>query len=73
METYGLHQYPGRLFIVEGVDGGRAHGDEVGRDFGDRLEVVNGLHQGDMIIENPGDTAREGVKVNPVTISELGR
>jgi RND family efflux transporter MFP subunit len=46
---------------------------EVGRDFGDRLEVVNGLHQGDMIIENPGDTAREGVKVNPVTISELGR
>jgi dTMP kinase len=21
METYGLHQYPGRLFIVEGVDG----------------------------------------------------
>jgi dTMP kinase len=21
METYGLHQYPGRLFVVEGVDG----------------------------------------------------
>src|SRR5437879_13564731 len=21
METYGRHQYPGRLFIVEGVDG----------------------------------------------------
>src|SRR2546421_12790392 len=21
METYGLHRYPGRLFIVEGVDG----------------------------------------------------
>ena len=21
METYGLHKYPGRLFIVEGVDG----------------------------------------------------
>jgi thymidylate kinase len=21
METYGTHQYPGRLFVVEGVDG----------------------------------------------------
>ncbi len=26
METYGLHVYPGRLFVVEGVDGSeKAH------------------------------------------------
>jgi len=38
----------------------------VGRDFGDRIEVLNGLHDGDSIIPNPGDNAREGLKVDPV-------
>jgi len=39
---------------------------QVGRDYGDRLEVVSGLEQGDILIPNPGDAAREGLKVNPV-------
>ena len=39
---------------------------EVGRDFGDRIEVVNGLQEGDTIIPNPGDLAREGVSVDPL-------
>jgi RND family efflux transporter MFP subunit len=39
---------------------------QVGRDYGDRLEVTGGLEQGDIIIPNPGDAAREGLKVNPV-------
>jgi len=39
---------------------------EVGRDFGDRLEVLSGLKDGDTIIENPGDYARDGIKVEPV-------
>ncbi len=39
---------------------------EVGRDYGDRLEVLSGLHEGDSIIPNPGESAREGVKVVPV-------
>lgn len=39
---------------------------EVGRDYGDRLEVMSGLQEGDLIIPNPGDTAREGLKVEPV-------
>jgi RND family efflux transporter MFP subunit len=43
---------------------------EVGRDYGDRLEVVNGLRDGDMIIPNPGDVAREGLKVDPVAPSD---
>jgi RND family efflux transporter MFP subunit len=41
---------------------------EVGRDYGDRLEVVNGLHDGDTIIPNPGDIAREGLKIDPVAL-----
>jgi RND family efflux transporter MFP subunit len=39
---------------------------EVGRDYGDRMEVMSGLREGEWIIPNPGDTAREGVKVEPV-------
>jgi len=39
---------------------------EVGRDYGDRLEIVSGLADGNTIIANPGDAAREDLKVNPV-------
>ena len=39
---------------------------EVGRDYGNRLEVISGLREGETIIANPGDIAREGVKVDPV-------
>jgi RND family efflux transporter MFP subunit len=38
----------------------------VGRDYGDRLEVMSGLREGDWIVPNPGDAAREGLKVEPV-------
>ena len=43
---------------------------QLGRDYGDRLEVVSGLQQGDRIIANPGDSAREGVKINPVAVED---
>jgi multidrug efflux pump subunit AcrA (membrane-fusion protein) len=39
---------------------------EIGRDYGDRLEVTSGLHEGDLVIPNPGDVAREGLKVEAV-------
>ena len=39
---------------------------EVGRDFGDRLEVVGGLQERNLIIANPGELAREGLRVDPV-------
>jgi membrane fusion protein, multidrug efflux system len=39
---------------------------QIGRDYGDRLEVISGLETGDMIIANPRDTVREGVIVNSV-------
>ena len=40
---------------------------EVGRDYGDHLEVLNGLNEGDRVIQNPGDVVREGMKVEAVT------
>jgi RND family efflux transporter MFP subunit len=39
---------------------------EIGRDYGDRLEVTGGIHEGDTIIVNPSDGVRDGVRVNPV-------
>jgi RND family efflux transporter MFP subunit len=39
---------------------------QIGRDYGDRLEINGGLNDGDTIIPNPGDIAREGLKIEPV-------
>jgi RND family efflux transporter MFP subunit len=43
---------------------------EVGRDYGDRLEVLNGLTEGQTIIMHPGDVVREGLQVQPVPVSK---
>ncbi|MFN7996516.1 MAG: efflux RND transporter periplasmic adaptor subunit [Bryobacteraceae bacterium] len=43
---------------------------EVGRDYGDRLEVIDGLSEGQTIIANPGDVVREGLRVKPVPVSK---
>jgi RND family efflux transporter MFP subunit len=40
---------------------------QLGRDFGDRLEVLSGLQEGQLLAVNPGDAVHEGVKVKPVT------
>ena len=42
---------------------------EVGRDYGDRLEVLKGLREGDTIVSNPGDTVHEGLKVDVVPLA----
>jgi RND family efflux transporter MFP subunit len=39
---------------------------QLGRDFGDRLEVLSGLHEGQQLAVNPSDSIREGVRVKPV-------
>jgi hypothetical protein len=38
----------------------------LGRDFGDRLEVLSGLEEGQQVVVNPSDAIREGAKVKPV-------
>ena len=44
----------------------RIKGIQVGRDYGDRIEVLNGLSEGDSVIQNPSDVIREGMKVDGV-------
>lgn len=43
---------------------------EVGRDYGDRLEILRGLAEGATIIMNPGDAVQEGQKVDPAPAVE---
>ncbi len=43
---------------------------EVGRDYGDRIEIRSGLSEGEMVIPNPGDAAREGLAVEAVRAAE---
>ncbi len=39
---------------------------QLGRDFGDHVEVLSGLSEGQQVAVNPGDEVHEGVKVKPV-------
>jgi RND family efflux transporter MFP subunit len=39
---------------------------QLGRDFGDHLEVLEGLRLGQQLVANPSDVVREGAKVKPV-------
>jgi RND family efflux transporter MFP subunit len=43
---------------------------QLGRDYGDRLEVLSGLEEDQQLAVNPSDEVREGVKVNPVAAPE---
>jgi RND family efflux transporter MFP subunit len=38
----------------------------VGRDYGDRVEILQGISEGTVIVAVPGDAAREGAKIVPV-------
>jgi RND family efflux transporter MFP subunit len=38
---------------------------QLGRDFGDKLEVLGGLKEGDLLVVNPSDSIREGARVKP--------
>jgi RND family efflux transporter MFP subunit len=43
---------------------------QLGRDYGDQIEVVAGLREGQRVVVNPGDSVREGVRVKPVPLKE---
>jgi RND family efflux transporter MFP subunit len=41
---------------------------QVGRDYGDQLEVLGGLQKGQRVVVSPGDVVRENTKVRPVLV-----
>jgi RND family efflux transporter MFP subunit len=46
---------------------------QLGRDFGDKLEVLAGLREGDQLVVNPSDAVREGIKVKPAAKTKESR
>jgi RND family efflux transporter MFP subunit len=42
---------------------------QLGRDFGDEIEVLTGLSAGDTVVVHPGDDIPEGTVVEPVPLS----
>ncbi|MGP8244189.1 MAG: efflux RND transporter periplasmic adaptor subunit [Bryobacteraceae bacterium] len=59
-----------QVAVVDGA--GRVHFTHVqlGRDFGDRLEALSGVEEGQMLAINPSDAVREGAKVKAVHAAE---
>ena len=43
---------------------------QVGRDYGDQLEVLGGLERGQRVVVSPGDVVRENAQVRPVLVGE---
>ena len=43
---------------------------EIGRDYGDRVEVVQGVTEGTTILAAPGDAAQEGARIVPVAAAK---
>jgi RND family efflux transporter MFP subunit len=64
----------GPQVAVVGADG-TVHYQQVqlGRDFGDKLEVLSGLREGDQLVVNPSDAIREGGKVKPTAKEKAPR
>jgi RND family efflux transporter MFP subunit len=45
----------------------------VGRDYGDRVEILSGIEADARLVVNPGDAAQEGVKVKPVALATASK
>lgn len=61
--------------LVASLDSGnRVHFQRVivGRDYGDRIEILTGMSEGQRAIVNPNDSVQEGVKVSPVATAGGG-
>lgn len=41
---------------------------QVGRDYGDQMEILGGIEKGQRVVVSPGDVVRENVKVRPVLV-----
>ncbi len=57
------------------VEDGRVHFRRIqlGRDYGDRLEVLSGLEEGQQVVVNPSDLVREGARVKTALLEESGK
>ncbi len=65
-DTLVVHSDGPQVAVVDGNGLVHFRHIQLGRDLGDRLEVVGGLEAGLQLAVNPSDDVREGVRVKPV-------
>jgi len=55
-----------QVAVIENGNRVRFQPVEVGRDYGTEMEIRSGLTEGQYVIVNPSDVARDGAEVNPI-------
>ena len=59
-----------QVATIENTDRIHWHNIRVGRDFGDRIEVIDGLKENSKVVMNPTDDLREGIQVEVKSTEE---
>ncbi len=61
-----VHDGPRKVAVLDAGHAIHYRDVQLGRDFGDEIEVLTGLSAGDMVVVHPGDDIPEGTVVEPV-------
>jgi RND family efflux transporter MFP subunit len=62
-----VHNGPRKVAVLDTQHAVHYQDVQLGRDFGDEIEVLTGLSAGDPVVVHPGDDVPEGTIVEPVT------
>jgi RND family efflux transporter MFP subunit len=57
---------PRKVAVLDAQHAGHYRDVQLGRDFGDEIEVLSGLNAGDTVVVHPGDNIPEATVVEPV-------
>jgi RND family efflux transporter MFP subunit len=59
---------PRKVAVLDSRNAVHYHDVQLGRDFGDEIEVLTGVNAGDTVVIHPGDDIPEGTIVEPVPL-----
>jgi hypothetical protein len=66
----GVRNGPRRVAVLDAQHAAHYRDVQLGRDFGDEIEVLTGLDASDTVVVHPGDDIPEGTVVEPVPLSK---
>src|SRR5262249_25466317 len=65
-----VHSGPSKVGVLDSQQTVHYRVVQLGRDYGDQIEVLTGLQAGDVVIVHPGDDIPAGTVVEPVPVSK---
>jgi len=65
-----VHSGPSKVGVLDSQKTVHYRDVQLGRDYGDEIEVLTGLQAGDTVVVHPGDEIPEGTVVEPVHLSK---